>query len=89
MYTRIDLMGERDHYAKLVRKIGTQWINMEVITPNLDLESAVPTDNPAEQWIAARHVRDELEVCKAGYAGIEAYYQAFRHMADPGGGYQI
>lgn len=80
-YTRIDIEGERHHYAIFNRKPGTNWINVEIMTPEIELESAVPADNPAEQKIAAKSIYRELEGKRCDDAGLDRYMQPFRHLS--------
>lgn len=80
-YTRIDIEGERHHYAVFNRKPGTNWINVEVMTPEVEIESAVPADNPTEQKIAAKAIYRELQECHCNDIGLDRYMQPFRHLA--------
>ena len=80
-YTRIDIEGQRNHYAILTRKPHARWIDVELLTPNLEIRSAVPVDNPMEQAVAAQMIYGELEG-QAVPSDIERdrYLQPFRHL---------
>ncbi len=80
-YTQIDIESQRHHFAIYNRKPGTNWINVQILTPEIELKSAVPADNPAEQRIAAQAIYKELEGVDCNPDGLDRYMQPFRHLS--------
>ena len=80
-YTQIDIESQRHHFAIYTRKPGTNWINVHILTPEIELKSAVTADNPAEHKIAAKAIYRELEGADCNDIGLDCYMQPFRHLA--------
>ena len=81
-HTRIDIEGQRDHFASLTRKRSTNWIDIEILTPEIELQSAVPADNRDEQWIAAQHIQEALDGVRGTNSMIHDYFRIFECLAD-------
>ena len=83
-YTRVDVEGHRGYYASLTRQPGTNWINVDLLTPEVEVNTAVPADNRAEQRLGAERLHEELEGFVGDSSQVRRYLRALYLLADRG-----
>lgn len=80
-YTSIDIEGRDGYYTIFSRKQRSEFINVEIVTPEIELESAVPVNDISQQVIGAKHVYRELEGYSPTSAGLDLYMRPFEHLS--------
>ncbi|AQQ71422.1 hypothetical protein SMSP2_01796 [Limihaloglobus sulfuriphilus] len=84
-YTEIEIQGMSGHYAILSRKPYSNMIDVEILTPEVEVKSSIPADDIAQRLVAAQHVYSELEDVKDNFYGLDSYIRPFEHITYFGG----
>lgn len=79
-YTRVDIEGKDGFYATFTRKKRSDFIDVEILTSEIELESAVPVNDVSQHLIAAEHIYRELEDDSPTPADIDRYMRPFEHL---------
>ena len=81
-YTKIEIEGRDRHYAIFHRKMRSQLIDVEVLTPRLSLENTIPADDLEMQLIGAKHIYKILEGYEPSTLGIDLYMRPIEQLAN-------
>ncbi len=80
-YTQIDIEGRDGYYAIFSRRMRSEFIDIQLLTPEVEVQSAVPANNYVEQLIAAADIYHQLEGYRPDAAGIDMYMRPIEQLA--------
>ena len=79
-YTRIDIEGREGHFAVFNRKPQSEYVDVEILTPEIFLESSLPINDHEQQLIGARHIFEQLEGYRPITSALDLYMRPFEHL---------
>jgi hypothetical protein len=79
-YTRIDIEGREGHFAVFNRKPQSEFVDVEILTPEIFLESSLPINDYEQQLIGARHIFEQLEGYRPIKSTLDLYMRPFEHL---------
>ena len=81
-YTRIDLEGREGYFARISRRRLSEYIEVEILTPELRRTHHVLAASREDQWSMAQCLQETLDSVQGTRADIESYAAAIRLLAD-------
>lgn len=79
-YTRVDIEGRYGHYAVFSRKSQSNFVDVQILTPEIELESSLPVNDYPQQLIGAEHIFENLEGYRPIASVLDMYMRPFEHL---------
>jgi len=80
--TRIDLEGQLGAYATLERRMGSQFIEVEILTPGIEKKHFVNADDRHDQMSMAQCLQETLNGVRGSQSAINEYYLEIKRLGD-------